>query len=207
MLWVSLYRIFSMGRLLNFLGMWVQQSFISLASGDFLPPSSSPCFALEPKLKQHQLLCSCTLLLTFPVHARLQPSCAGWPSPAPASLPRALSTPCSQPGVTCRAQCCCSGHPRCSQPLPWAADPPSPLGERPQLQIPVFRHFPAAILPLPPVPWPGWCPGECRGISGCSVSQFLVQTPKIPGDTRLGLLAPCRALPVLLLPFPLIPRP
>lgn len=35
MLRVSLYRIFYMGGMFNFLGMWVEQSYISLAFGDF----------------------------------------------------------------------------------------------------------------------------------------------------------------------------
>lgn len=35
MLWVSLYRIFYMGRVFNFLGIWVEKSDISLTFGDF----------------------------------------------------------------------------------------------------------------------------------------------------------------------------
>lgn len=47
-LWVSLYRIFYMGRLFNFLGMCVEQSYISLAFGDFYHPVPPPTLLWSP---------------------------------------------------------------------------------------------------------------------------------------------------------------
>lgn len=122
--------------------------------------------------------------------AQLSPS-----QPAQSPLHPAHSIPHSQPGVTCRAQCSCSAHPRCSQhscpssspscllpmpqvlvPFTWATDPPSSLGERPQFLCSCSQAFPqcvtfpnaGAILPgaFPPCAMPGWCPGEYRDVSG-----------------------------------------
>lgn len=127
---------------------------------------------MEPKLKQHRLLCSCTLLLTFPVHAGLLPSCAevqgGTAQPLPACPePSASSCPQHPPFLAwchCRAQCSCCAHPRCSQhscpssspscllpmpqvlvPFTWATDPPLSLGERPQFLCSCSQAFPQCV--------------------------------------------------------------
>lgn len=90
LLWVSLYRIFYMGRVFNFLGMWVEQSDISLAlvifTTQFLhllcfgdqaqdssaPDSSQPCSSCS-----QCMLCSCPAVQRCRV-AQLSPSQPAW---------------------------------------------------------------------------------------------------------------------------------
>lgn len=90
LLWVSLYRIFYMGRVFNFLGMWVEQSDISLAlvifTTQFLhllcfgdqaqdssaPDSSQPCSSCS-----QCMLCSCPVVQRCRV-AQLSPSQPAW---------------------------------------------------------------------------------------------------------------------------------
>lgn len=211
------------------------------------------CFGAQAQTAQTPLLLNLprALLLMFPVHARLLPSCercrvaqlslvptqSPLDPPAPAAprwcpLQSSQSPPADIPVFP--ALPVCSPCPRCWCPSLELLVPPHLSWRSPSSNVAVLRHIPTLVSPcqvlLHPVPWPRWCPGEYRDISGVfcvpgtdtwsCVNQFLTQNPKIPlvtpglepGIDLLALLllkweGERRALPVLLLPFPLIPRP
>lgn len=124
MLWVSLYRIFYMGRVFNFLGMCVEKSNISLTFGDFYHSVPSPTLLWRPSSSStdssapdpSQPCCSCSQCMPCSCPAvqrgrvaQLSPSQPAWsPLDPPAH---------KQPHVpTCRAlsppvQYSCSRHP------------------------------------------------------------------------------------------------
>lgn len=90
LLWVSLYRIFYMGRVFNFLGMWVEQSDISLALvifatqfphllcfGDQAQDSSAPDSSQPCSSCSQCMLCSCPVVQRCRV-AQLSPSQPAW---------------------------------------------------------------------------------------------------------------------------------
>lgn len=198
-LWVSLYRIFYMGRVFDFLGMWVEQSYISLAFGDFYYPGPPPILLWRPSSSWEAAQPS--LLLNLPCNVPHIPSArqalaqrcrVAQPIPA---CPEPLDTPApSNLVVTCRThshpvqtfQCAPAWQLSQFQPLllvpfTWAIDPTSSLREKPQ--------FLCACSQAHPQPWchPAWCFTLSHGQGGAQVSggTFLVcsvyptQTPGV----------------------------
>lgn len=162
LLWVSLYRIFYMGRVFNFLGMWVEQSDISLAlvifTTQFLhllcfgdqaqdssaPDSSQPCSSCS-----QCMLCSCPVVQRCRV-AQLSPSQPAW-SPLDPPARSSLTFP-----AWCHLQSSQSPYAvflflpdilMCSQHGSWHSSSPSCLFPMPQVLVP----FTWAIDPTSPL--------------------------------------------------------
>lgn len=172
-LWVSLYRTFHVGRVFNFLGLWVEQSYISLAFGDFYHPVPPPMLLWRPSSSSTD-----SLLLNLPSTVPHVPSaCQALPScaevqgstaqphiPARCHLQRSHSdilTVPSPAALTLFSHSVFQLHsssPSCLFPMPqvlvrftWAIDPASFLGEKPQFLCSCSQALPEFVTH--PQPW------------------------------------------------------